>query len=66
MRLIKNYDILIQIEELKEALQPKHLKDQYTNVLLLFRKAFELGREAEQLERAEETTAKEGGVVKIV
>ena len=66
MRLIKKYDVFLPIEELSEALEPKHLTDQHANVVKLLHEAFQLGRESEQLERAEEVSTKEGGIVQGV
>ena len=67
MRLIRKYDVFVPYEALVKALDSKDSQAIIRErVLKLLHEAFVLGREAEQLERAEETTAKEGGVVKIV
>ena len=66
MRLIKKYDVSVPHEEITEALNAGSRTAMHVKVVELLREAFTLGRSAERLEKTEEVTDKEGGIVKIV
>ena len=60
MRLIKKYDVFVPGDEIDKVIHDR------AGIVDLMRAAFKLGREAEQMDKAEEAVAKEGGTVHSV